>query len=334
MNASDLKRHVMILFGVPIAAGLAFMIDSALALGVTGSILYLPVIWLAYRSERSMVIYVTAGVCSVMVLIDLLVSPPGGESWKIAVNRVLGIAAIWMTAALCAQIVRTRRKLFAREHYRGTIVETALDAVVSMNERGRVVDWNAQAERTFCWTAGEAKGQELASLIIPEQHRDEHRAGLQHYLKTGEGPLLGQRLELTALRKNGEEFPVELSVIAVPLDDGVVFNAFLRDISLRNEDAQYRTRMAALVDSSYDAIIGKDVAGKIISWNAGAERVYGFTEEEAVGQTIAIILPPTVEKEEPEILRAMQTGQRLEQFETVRRRKDGTLVPVSLLLTS
>ena len=181
---------------------------------------------------------------------------------------------------------------------------------------------------------GKRRGKELASLIIPEQHRDEHRAGLQHYLQTGEGPVLGQRLELTALRKTGEEFPVELSVIAVPLDDGVVFNAFLRDISLRNEDAQYRTRMAALVDSSYDAIIGKDVAGKIISWNAGAERVYGFTEEEAVGQTIDIILPPDVEEEEPEILRAMQMGHRLEQFETVRRRKDGTLIPVSLTVST
>jgi two-component system sensor histidine kinase/response regulator len=334
MNASrPTSNGLVVWLGIPLGVAVAFMIDSALALGVTGSILYLPVIWLAYRSKRSTVIYMTAGVCSVLVLIDLLISPPGGETWKIGVNRVLGISAIWMTAALCAQIVRTRRMLSAKDRYRGTIVETALDAVISMNERGRVVDWNGQAERIFGWTAAEAKGQELASLIIPEQHRDEHRDGLQHYSKTGEGNVLGQRLELTALRKMGEEFPVELSVIAVPLDDGVVFNAFLRDISERNEDAQYRTRMAALVDSSFDAIIGKDVAGKIISWNMGAERVYGFTEQEAVGQTIAFILPPGIDEEEPEILRAMQTGQRLEQFETVRRRKDGSLIPVSLTLS-
>ncbi|MDA1053860.1 MAG: response regulator [Planctomycetota bacterium] len=333
MSASRLKPHGLIWVGVAAALALAFAIDSALALGVTGSILYLPVIWLAFRCERPTAIYMTAGVCSFMVLVDLLISSPGGEPWKIAVNRTLGIAAIWMTAMLCAQVVYTRRKLAARDRYRGAIVETALDAVISMNARGCVVDWNAQAETTFGWTAGEAAGKELASLIIPEPHRAEHRAGLQHYLKTGDGPVLGQRLELTALRKSGEEFPIELSVIAVPLDDGVLFNAFLRDVSERTEDARYRTRMAALVDSSYDAIISKDIAGTIISWNVGAERVYGFTEEEAVGQTIAIILPPDVEEEEAEILRALQTGLRLEQFETVRRRKDGRLIPVSLTVS-
>lgn len=315
------------------AAGLMFVIDGVLALGVTGSILYLPVIWLAFRCNQSLAIYVTAAICSILVLADLFVSPPGGEVWEVATNRGLGIAAIWMTAALCDQILRSRRKLAAREHYRGVIVEHALDAVVSMDTSGRIVDWNAQAERTFGWSVKEAAGQDLASLIIPAEQRDAQREGLAHYLKTGEGPVLGQRLELNALRKNGEEFPVELNVLAVPLEDGVLFNAFLRDISERTEDALYRTRMAALVDSSYDAIIGKDITGKIISWNLGAERVYGFTEEEAVGQTIAIILPPGVEQEEPELAHAVRTGLRLDQFEAVRRRKDGTLIPVSLTVS-
>lgn len=213
------------------------------------------------------------------------------------------------------------------------ILDSSLDAVITMNSVGQIVDWNCQAELVFGWTKEEAIGQPLGELIIPPAYRDAHHVGLQRYLSTGEGPVLGQRLELTALRKHGEEFPVELSVVAIPLDDQVVFTAFLRDISERTEDALYRTRMAALVDSSYDAIIGKDIAGVIISWNLGAERVYGYTEEQAVGQTIAMILPPGVEQEEPEIIHAARTGLRLEQFETVRRRKDGNLIPVSLTVS-
>ncbi len=229
-----------------------------------------------------------------------------------------------------AEEIEQRRRA---EEYARSVIDSALDAVISMDTSGRIVDWNAQAESIFGWTHGEAAGRELAALLIPPELRDAHRAGLARYLKTGEGPVLGQRLELTALRKDGTEFPVELSVIVNRLDDTVLFNAFLRDITQRGEDAAYRARMAALVDSSYDAIIGKDVEGRIISWNAGAERVYGYREDEAVGNTIAIILPPDLQREEPEIRHAMLTGQRLEQFEAVRQRKDGQLIPVSLTVS-
>ncbi|MEO8496339.1 MAG: response regulator, partial [Planctomycetota bacterium] len=94
-----------------------------------------------------------------------------------------------------------------------------------------------------------------------------------------------------------------------------------------------QAKLAAIVGSSYDAIIAKSLDGTITSWNAGAERVYGYTEDEAVGRTIRIVLPNDVEAEEPEVLRATETGQRLEQFETVRKRKDGTLIPVSLTVS-
>ena len=164
--------------------------------------------------------------------------------------------------------------------------------MISIDRRGRIVDWNNQAEKTFGWTREEVVGEELASRIIPPEHRTAHRKGLVRYLRTGVGSVLGRRLELTALRKNGAEFPIELSVVAVPLEDKILFNAFLRDITQRNEDAEYRARLAALVDSSYDAIIGKDVSGTIISWNLGAERIYGYTEEETLGHTASIILPP------------------------------------------
>lgn len=113
------------------------------------------------------------------------------------------------------------------------VFEGALDAVVSMDDRGLIVDWNAQAEKIFGWTRAEAAGRKMSDLIIPHSHREGHRKGLEHYLATGEGPILGKRLELSALRKDGTEIPVELTVVAHRAGGRVFFSAFLRDTSDR-----------------------------------------------------------------------------------------------------
>ncbi len=328
------ESHVLARVSIFAAIGAVFILDSFLAVEVTGFILYLPIIWLAFRTGKALDIYATAALCSLMLVIDLYISSAGeGVSWVSVINRLLGISAIWMTAALCGQIVRAQRTLLSRERYRSSIIDTALDAVVSIDQRGRIVDWNAQAEKTFGWTRAEVVGEELASRIIPPEYRTAHRQGLVRYLKTGMGPILGQRLELTALRKGGQVFPVELSIVAVSLDDKVLFNAFVRDITQNSENSKYRARLASLVDSSYDAIIGIDIDGTIISWNLGAERVYGYREDETLGRTIAFLLPPDIEEETSVILKAIQSGRRLEQFETVRKRKDGQLISVSITVS-
>ncbi|MCA9176109.1 MAG: response regulator [Planctomycetales bacterium] len=214
------------------------------------------------------------------------------------------------------------------------VLEAALDASVTIDSAGRVIFWSTQATQTFGWTEDEALGRSLSELVIPPSLRKLHEDGLANYFRTGQGPVLGQRVELpTAMRKGGEEFPIELRVVPVQVGDETLFHGYACDISERAEDAEYRMRMAALVDSSYDGIIGKDVSGRIISWNLGAERIYGYTEEEAVGTTASLILPHGIKQEEPQIRRAMRTGQRLVQFETVRRRKDGRLINVSLTVS-
>jgi PAS domain S-box-containing protein len=119
------------------------------------------------------------------------------------------------------------------------VLETALDAAVVMGSDGIITGWNAQAELVFGWTCDEALGVEMASLIIPPQYRASHREGLAHYLATGEGPVLRRRIEITALRKNGEEFPVELSITPVSVNEDGVFLGFVRDISDRRS-AEHR----------------------------------------------------------------------------------------------
>jgi PAS domain S-box-containing protein len=111
------------------------------------------------------------------------------------------------------------------------IIDTALDAFVQMDEHGTVSDWNSQAETIFGWPRSEALGRNLGELIIPQGHRAAHKLGLQRFLRTGEGPILGHRLEIEARRRDGREIKVELSITALRRRDGVVFNGFIRDLT-------------------------------------------------------------------------------------------------------
>lgn len=132
---------------------------------------------------------------------------------------------------------RTEAALEASEHESRQIVTTAHDAFVAMNASGAIIDWNPQAEAVFGWSRTEAIGRDLAATIIPEQHRDAHRRGLERFLAGGDGPVLGQLLELSGLRRDGHEFPAELTISAVRGEVGHTFNAFIRDITERKRVA-------------------------------------------------------------------------------------------------
>src|SRR5260370_14603333 len=116
--------------------------------------------------------------------------------------------------------------------YRG-ILDNALDCIISMGADGRVIEFNPADERTFGFARQEAIGKELAELIIPARMREQHRRGLAHYLKTGEGPVIGKRIEITGVRKDGSEILVELAITALKINSSPVFTAYLRDITER-----------------------------------------------------------------------------------------------------
>jgi PAS domain S-box-containing protein len=113
------------------------------------------------------------------------------------------------------------------------IVESALDAVVAMDADGKITDWNKQAEETFGWTRPEALGRRMVDTIIPVQYRLSHERGLEHFFKTGEGPVLNRRIEIKAVRRDGTEFPIELSITPLKSGDTWTFSSFVRDISER-----------------------------------------------------------------------------------------------------
>ena len=124
-----------------------------------------------------------------------------------------------------------------------SVLDTALDAVVVMGIDGQILGWNAIAERSFGWSSDEARGRQLSDLIIPHHLREAHERGLRHYRATGEGPVLDRHIEITALHRDGREFPVELSITASEQFGGRLFIGFVRDITERADMAERQQRL-------------------------------------------------------------------------------------------
>jgi PAS domain S-box-containing protein len=128
---------------------------------------------------------------------------------------------------------RAEEALRQNEERTRLIVESALDAVITMNTQGLITGWNPQAETIFGWSREDAIHRRLAETIIPPQYREAHHQGLQHFLATGEGPVLNKRIEITALHRDGHEFPVELTISPLRSGETFIFSAFIRDITKR-----------------------------------------------------------------------------------------------------
>jgi PAS domain S-box-containing protein len=219
------------------------------------------------------------------------------------------------------------------------ILDTALDAVITIDEHDTVKEWNAQAERIFGWQYNEAVGRRMSELVIPPRYRTAHEKGLRHFLATGAGPLVNRRVEMTAVRRDGGEFPVELSVAPYQVGETWLFNGFVRDITQRKQaEASLREseeRFRLLVESVQDyAIFMLDLDGRIASWNAGAERVRGYPAEEVLGRHFSIFYPPEeIERGRPAAhLHAAKVAFRFED-EDWRVRKDGSRFWANVVLS-
>ena len=196
---------------------------------------------------------------------------------------------------------QTEAALRASEGRLADMMHTALDCVIGMDHHGRVTEWNPAAEATFGWSRDEAVGQELAAMVIPPALRDKHRAGLASFLTGGEGPVLNKRLELSAVRRGGEEFPVELTITRMATEPPS-FTGFVRDITdrrraedtLRDSEARYRGLFESIdqgfcvIDVVYDAA-GQAVDYRFVEVNPVFERQTGLTD--AIGRTIREMVP-------------------------------------------
>jgi two-component system CheB/CheR fusion protein len=211
-----------------------------------------------------------------------------------------------------------------------TFLDSALDCIITMDASGRVQEFNPASERVFGFSRSEAVGKELAELIIPPRLRERHRQGLARYLKTGEGPLIGKLIEIEALRRDGSEIMVALAINATQVNGAPIFTAYLRDITERKRAEETNRRLAAIIESSGDAIISKDLDEIVTSWNKEAERLFGYSADEIIGKPITVLVPPDRHNEELGIIERLRQGERVLRYETVYFRKDGTALNVSL----
>lgn len=143
---------------------------------------------------------------------------------------------------------RIERLIHEAEAHKAVIVDSAMDCIISINHEGRITEFNPAAERVFGFSRKEVIGREMADAIIPPPLREGHRRGMARYLATGEGPVLNKRLELTALRCDGSEFPVELSIVRIPAQGPPVFTGYLRDITERKHSEEEIKKVMQMKD--------------------------------------------------------------------------------------
>ncbi len=222
---------------------------------------------------------------------------------------------------------RTAELDAANEWFRA-VTETAHDAIITTNRDGAVVGWNGGAAALFGYSRDEARGLALVDLM-PARFRDAHLAGFKRIHAIG--PLLGGKsVELRALRRDGSEFPCELTLSSWRSNDQLFVTAILRDITERRHTDEQVRRLAAIVEGSDDAIYAHDLHGKIVSWNGGAERLYGHGAAEILGQHYHVLVPDDKRQEAAEIFSRTYAGERFAHYETTRQRKDGSRIDVFL----
>lgn len=173
-------------------------------------------------------------------------------------------------------------KLAESDAKKSNMLSTALDGIITIDSNGIIEEFNEAAQIIFGFSKQEALGKNIGDLIIPEGHRAAHKNGMEHWKLTGDAPILGQRFETTAIRKGGEEFPIELAITAVEAKNSTFFTGFIRDIT-KQKQADLELRMAASAFDAHEGIFITDNNATIIRINKAFSKITGYSSSEAIG---------------------------------------------------
>jgi len=282
----------------------------------------------------SLLTILLAAVWSVAFVLPAQAALHGGTQAKmLRLSLFMGVTLL-MSALHTRQRRATAVEHLQREYWQTTLTSIG-DAVIVTDARGNVTAMNPDAQRLTGWSLETAQGRALADVfvIVNEETRQPVEDPVRKVLRTG--TVAGLANHTVLITKEGREIPIDDS--AAPIRDasgqlqGIVL--VFRDITARRQAEEASLRLAAIVESSDDAILSKSLDGVVTSWNVGAERLFGYRAEEMIGQPILRLLPEDRHEEEYAILERLRRGERVDPFETVRRAKDGRLLDMSITVS-
>ena len=276
---------------------------------------------------------------------------PGGEllgfakvtrdlTERLAAREIEGLLAREAAARKAAEAGEREAQIAHREEHRQreqlrVTLSSIGDGVIVTDADGNCTFLNPVAEALTGWSAEQALGQPVARVfhIVNEDSRRTVESPVTRVLH--EGVVVGLANHTVLIGRDAREIPIDDSGAPIRAEDGSLIGAVLvfRDVTETRRAVEVRMHLAAIVESSDDAIIGKNLDGIIVSWNQGAERLYGWTSEEIIGRPITTLLPPNQPDELPEIVKRLRRGERIEHLETTRVRKDGVPLQVSLTIS-
>jgi len=247
-------------------------------------------------------------------------------------NRVSALLASAASRPEETEIHTDQLTALSRERL-ASILESVMEAVITVDSSQRIVLFNKAAEAIFRCPSEQALGKSL-DAFIPERFRAIHREHIQEFGHTGvTRRSISSPGVLVGLRSSGEEFPVEATISQVGGDGEKFFTVVLRDITERRDAEEKQAQLAAIVESSNDAIISKTIDGTVLTWNKAAERMYGYRAEEIVGKPASILLSPERMEEEGRILSQIRRGEAVPLHDSVRVAKDGRVLSVGVTIS-
>ena len=204
---------------------------------------------------------------------------------KTANGDIRGVVLVFHDVTTDYDVQQTLREQASRLN---NIIETSMDAIIAADENGTIVEWNAQAEKIFGWKHDEILGRYLHETIIPRQYRQMHLQGIERLRKTGRSNILNQRVEVSALHKNGREFPVELTISQLAIKEGSFFSAFVRDLT-EIKQAEQELKLAATTFNTHSGIVITDKNRRILRVNPAMESMTGYIAEELIGECPSVL---------------------------------------------
>lgn len=292
---------------------------------------YIPIIlatfWWRYKG------LIVPAFLSIMLIFSHFIS--GGMNVSLNedyVRALMFIVVGSVVAYLSERISKAEKTLSESEEKYRSVVESANEAIITANSNGYITSWNNGAQKIFGYEKDEILGKSV-EILIPEEYKNVFREGLAK-----NGPMTNhefnyENFELKALRKDGIKFPFEISGAEWESGDEKFFTVILRDITERKKTEELKNRLASIVEYSDDAIISKDLNGVINSWNWSAENIYGYSADEIIGKPVSVLVPENHSNEWVKILDDIKKGKKIDHYETIRLKKSGEIINVSLTVS-